>query len=72
MHWFVEIKSCALLKGSIPAEIQSLCNTSAYLEFETDDVPTLKRPPLACQKKVQRLPKMMKNEYQVRYIILSE
>lgn len=33
-----------------------------------DDVPALNRPLLACQK-VQRLPKTMKNEYQVQYII---
>lgn len=55
--------------GSIPAVTQSLCNTSGSREFEMDDVPSLKRPLLACQK-VQRLPKMMKNEYQVQYIIL--
>lgn len=69
MHWLVKSKSCTVLKGSIPAVIQSLCNTSGSLEFEMDDVPTLERPLLACQK-VQRLPKMMKNEYQVQYIIL--
>lgn len=56
-------------KRSGPAVTQSLCTTSGYLEFEMDDVPALNRPLLACQK-VQRLPKMMKNEYQVQYIIL--
>lgn len=52
-----------------PAVTQSLCTTSGCLEFEMDGVPALNRPLLACQR-VQRLPKMMKNEYQVQYIIL--
>lgn len=48
----------------VEAVTQSLCTTSGYLEFEMDGVPALNRLLLACQR-VQRLPKMMKNEYHV-------